>query len=383
MDNVGFKEYYKKKACELLRNYKADYRQKIWERYHSFKHICIFGCGNMGRGLPELLSSCGENGIKVDCYCDNDRTKIGQNMYNSEIKCISIEDLIKIKDETAVIVSTRYYKDIYRQLTKFGFPMIDRVFHNKFFIDDFLKKNDREQIICSLEKLFDILSDEESCRVLARIIQEWTRSEYEYGQLDDICSEPQYFPQNIIQNCGKECFIDCGAYNGDSIPSFFDFTGGKFEKYYAFELSNKNCNELKKNIDANYGELREKFVIENKGVSGETKEITYEDECEGSKIDQCGTQKGYIVALDDYFSDAQEVSFIKMDIEGAEMDALAGAKKVISSKLPKLAICLYHKPDDLWKIPLYIKELGKQYNVYIRHHTDLMNETVCYAVNAY
>ena len=69
-----------------------------------------------------------------------------------------------------------------------------------------------------------------------------------------------------------------------------------------------------------------------------------------------------------------------MDREGSEMSALRGAKKCISSSHPRLAICLYHKPEDIWEIPLYIKNLNPDYKIYIRHHTDLMNETVCYAV---
>ena len=380
MSNITYKEYYKNKACEMLKDYKADYRQKIWEKYKSFKHVCIFGCGNMGRELPQLLKSCGEKGIIVDCYCDNDKSKVGKDVYNCGIKCISIEDLIKIKNETAVIISTRYYKEIYEQLVKYKFPLIDRVFHNKFYIDDFLKENDREKVINSLKNLFEILEDEESCRVLTRIIEEWTRSEYSYGQLDDIYSIPQYFPVNIMQSSDKECFVDCGAYNGDSISDFLNYSKGKFEKYYAFELNNKNCEELRTNIEMNYEDIKEKFVVENKGVSKETKEVRYEDGCEGSKINQYGMEKGQIVALDDYFSNNQEVTFIKMDIEGAEMDALVGAKKLIEMQQPKLAICLYHKPDDLWKIPLYIKKINKKYNIYIRHHTDLMNETVCYAI---
>ena len=69
-----------------------------------------------------------------------------------------------------------------------------------------------------------------------------------------------------------------------------------------------------------------------------------------------------------------------MDIEGFELNALEGAKDTIKKYRPKLAICLYHKPQDLWEIPLFIKSIDSNYKIFIRHHTDLLNETVCYAI---
>jgi hypothetical protein len=68
-----------------------------------------------------------------------------------------------------------------------------------------------------------------------------------------------------------------------------------------------------------------------------------------------------------------------MDIEGSEMNALRGAENIIIQHRPKLAICVYHKPADLWEIPLYLKELVSDYKLHLRHHSDFLNETVCYA----
>jgi FkbM family methyltransferase len=75
-----------------------------------------------------------------------------------------------------------------------------------------------------------------------------------------------------------------------------------------------------------------------------------------------------------------EPTFIKMDIEGAEFKALRGLEKTIKANHPKLAICAYHKPADLWMIPLYIKEFGVNYKFFLRHHSYTDSETVCYAI---
>lgn len=74
------------------------------------------------------------------------------------------------------------------------------------------------------------------------------------------------------------------------------------------------------------------------------------------------------------------VTFIKMDIEGSELKALMGAKETIRKYKPKLAICLYHKKEDILEIPLYVKELLPEYKLYIRHHCNKHGETVLYAM---
>lgn len=373
-----YKEEYKNKINQLLQSYDENYGLFLKERYKKYKHVCIWGVGNMGRGLPQILK---KYDIEVDCYCDNDKSKIGMDVHNYGIRCISLEDLMKVKDETAVIVPTRYYKEIYQQLKELGFPVIDRIFHAKFIVDDFLNSVDISEVILKLQNTIDLLADEESCRVLTRLVEEWTRSEYHYGQLDDICSLPQYFPRDFMEGSSDEVFVDCGAYNGDNIQDFIDFEKGEFKRYYAFELNKKNYEELKDNVHNSWLEYEDKFVLENKGISDATMPIMYTDACEGSKVNGVGTEKGYVVSIDDYFSDLDEkVSFIKMDIEGAEMDALKGAMITISMSYPKLAICIYHKPEDFWEIPLFIKKNWNEYKIFIRHHTELTTETVCYAI---
>ena len=68
-----------------------------------------------------------------------------------------------------------------------------------------------------------------------------------------------------------------------------------------------------------------------------------------------------------------------MDIEGSELEALRGAREVIRRDKPRLGICVYHRPEDILEIPMFIKELVPEYKLYIRHHSPHLNETVVYA----
>lgn len=370
------KSDYKKMIRSYIMNAKFDYCEYLHDKYCKFKYVCVWGMGNMGSYLPEKLIT---HNIKVDFFCDNNEEKIARKEYRG-IPCISFEELCKYKDETIVIVATRYYKEIYAQLIESGFHNIDRIFDGKFDLAIFLKKNNIKKITEKMLEVIDILEDEESCRVYTRIIQEWVRNEYKYGQLDDIFTEPQYFVEGIIKRDAIRNFADCGAYDGDTLDDYVAYIGENgFDKVYLFELSKENCKKLINNIELKYKTCIDKLIVENKGVSDRNEKIEYFDEDEGSRLTEKGNTEGEIISIDSYFNNI-EVDFIKMDIEGEELKALEGAKNVIKNQSPQLAICIYHKPEDIYEIPLKIREFKSDYKIYIRHHTDLLNETVCYAI---
>lgn len=371
---------YKRQIRNYLESYTPDYADFLKSRYEKYQYICGFGVGNMGNCVPNMVSLIGR---KLDFFCDNNPEKTGKkDPYGYGIDVISLKKLVNYKEDTVVLVPTRYYKEIYTQLTELGFPLVDRVFPNKVWIDDYLRTHDRQKVIDNVCNTIDILEDEESCRVLTRIMQEWTTNEYRFGQLDDIYALPQYFQKDIVPNRADEIYVDCGAYTGDDIPEFIKYTEGNFKRYYAFELNAESYRQLVDNVSEKWKKYTDRFVLVNKGVSDRTEAIHYSENGEGSCMSSEGNTEGEAIALDDYFGDQGEATFIKMDIEGAEMQALQGADKLISQNLPKLAICLYHKTEDMWEIPLYIKQHWSEYKIYIRHHTDLLNETVCYAVKA-
>ena len=64
----------------------------------------------------------------------------------------------------------------------------------------------------------------------------------------------------------------------------------------------------------------------------------------------------------------EKITFLKMDIEGAEWDALLGCGRIISQDHPKLAVCVYHGYDDLWRIPALIESMNPDYEFYLRHY---------------
>lgn len=347
----------------------VSYLKTKWEGY---KYICIWGIGNLGRPTVAALE---EHNLKVDFYCDNDRKKWGKE-YDG-IRCLSIEELEKIKEQTLIIICARAYKEIYEQLSGQGYPHLDRIFMNKFAIRKYLKLIDKNTLLNNVKNVLNICEDEQSKKIFCQIILEWVNNES--GNLSDICTYDQYFCEDILHLNNSEVFVDCGAYNGDTLREFFKVKGYLFNKIILFELSRKNFEALEKYIGLLDAKVKDKVELYNKGVSDRTAEIWYEELDEGSSEKNIGNERGFLTTIDEICRD-EKVSYIKMDIEGSELAALKGACQCILENKPKLAVCLYHKPQDMWEIPLMLKEILPEYKIYIRHHTDLLNETVCYAV---
>lgn len=99
----------------------------------------------------------------------------------------------------------------------------------------------------------------------------------------------------------------------------------------------------------------------------------------GSKIDVQAAETITVDTIDNVCA-AEKVTFIKMDIEGAEQSALQGAVNIIKRDKPRLAICIYHSLEDLYAIPFWIKAMVPEYKLYLRHHSDNAAETVIYAM---
>lgn len=122
------------------------------------------------------------------------------------------------------------------------------------------------------------------------------------------------------------------------------------------------------------------LYLHHAGLWSEKSTLHFAERGSGSS---CITEKETGVSIDTVSLDqcvSDKVTFIKMDIEGAELEALKGNRKIIQRYRPKLAICIYHKKEDLIDIPMYIKELVPDYKLYVRHYSHGITETVLYAV---
>lgn len=198
--------------------------------------------------------------------------------------------------------------------------------------------------------------------------------------LDMQVDRGEYFPEDIIAFNNNEVFVDAGFYKLETSLELRRRCP-ELKKVYAFEPDPENFKACEaKKAQSNFEEVqmlpfgtwshKDTLYFANEGTSSAA--IVNEEtplSIDVMSIDEIACYEG-----------SPKVTFIKMDVEGSELESLKGAKNIIQRDRPKLAICIYHKPEDMVEIPLYIKELVPEYKLYVRHHSNYITETVLYAI---
>lgn len=217
-----------------------------------------------------------------------------------------------------------------------------------------------------LEWLYTKLKDSRSKRIFANILYYWLMSNYEkIEQITDKTFD-QYFDHDLIKCSKDEVFVDVGAYVGDTLVSYINNFGKDcFKTIYCYEFVPKNIDYIKDNIKLfNLDHV----VIKEKGAGSKNTTMYFESD-DVSSISQLGNKGKFSVPVAKIDDDIPEaVTFIKMDVEGAEEDVLLGCVEQIKKNHPKLAISIYHNHKDMWKIARMIDEIDPSYDFYIRYY---------------
>lgn len=324
---------------KIVKKYVPDFSGNIWypgkekelieEIRRSGKKVVIFGAGYLGKQLLDLFV---REGISVDFFCDNDEKKQHTTLAGVEIVSpIELKQKI-LQNDYIIIISIKYTSDeVKEQLLRFG---------------------------VSLKKI------------------------YKFIDYKGISSEKQYFDNNILKFQQNEVFIDGGCFDFETSRLFLEnmkHLGLYCKKIYAFEPDNKNFKRCEQKI--------KKLAIDNvklinAGMWSTNTSLHFSEEGTGSSHISKGEAEKFrtisVISLDQYVT--EKITFIKMDIEGAETEALKGAEYILKRDKPKLAICLYHKREDMWEIPYLIKCIRPEYKFFIRHYSNYEGETVLYAI---
>lgn len=367
--------------------YQADAKDKreLFKKLRS-KDIIIYGYGTIGVGVEKL---CENFGFRIDAVCD--KNKIGQSYKTGIIEDMNIV-LSRLKDVMVIICIRGAYKEIKNQY-KETVPEENFIDGDDFYHDtySFLVLEDEKSIYTSmlntyrrlfverndeLKKVIDCLGDTKSVDTILNRFKYLITYNKEY--INEVYDPCQYFPEDILKLTKNEVFLDCGAYDGDTLLEFMKKSKNQFNKACCFEPVTDACNKLNRMIkDMGVSEKVKAYPL---GVFDKKGKVYFSESGTSSRI--IDTAEGMISIETDTIDnmDIKDVSFIKMDIEGAELAALRGAEKTIKKYKPKLAICIYHKPQDMIDIPLYIMNLGLDYKYYVRQHFLGQTETVFYAL---
>ncbi len=258
-------------------------------------------------------------------------------------------------------VDASFIIDSYKKGTLEGLPVVS--------FEDFLELPDFREYLVLIT-----VGDRDAQREIKEKLNRYS-VKYAFPFFDCYGSQQYFEIQSACLNVDNEYFADVGALDGYTTKVFFDhFPGGHA---YVFEPNPKQFAVTKEHLreypEAElfpYGAYDENTVLRFDPAEGDEGQ---------AKVSEIGSIKVEVRRLDDLLGD-RKVTFLKMDIEGSELAALRGAERIIREQRPKLAICVYHKPEDIWEIPDLILRYHPDYRLYLRHYSISYTETVLYAV---
>jgi FkbM family methyltransferase len=189
-----------------------------------------------------------------------------------------------------------------------------------------------------------------------------------------------YFPPDLFKVADDEVFVDCGAYDGDTIRDFLQVSSERFQRIYAFEADDDNFGKLTAYLNSLPSDLREKIIPIGKALGERTGTVRFAATGTAAAAISSHGKVVPSVALDGEIK--ERPSCIKMDIEGSEPAALRGARSIMGRFAPIMSVCVYHSQDHLWSIPLQMATGNGGYRFFLRPHLRESWDLVCYAIPA-
>lgn len=344
--------------------------------------IAIYGVGAFGKIFYESLKDDYEIVFFIDEFTSI-KEIYGKKVYKPQ-------DVLNIKVFISVL---QFSKQIEEKLKSLEFsdilsfqksilqnPKIFSITADKSHL--WLTKDKTKMINEKLDDVKQLLNDKKSKDILEDFIyfRKTLNPKYYVKPKDK-----EYFPSDIklFEKDKNLNIVDCGAYTGDSLSDFVE-NFQSIDNIISFEPDTNNIGRLMENISILKNKYKStNFLLYPSGVYSQNTILKFNNNRASSSscFDDSSSFEISVVSLDKTLL-GLKVDYIKMDVEGAEKEALLGAKNLINKYKPSLAICLYHKPEDLWELPLLIKEIEPSYNFYLRVHEDMFLSTVLYCIPA-
>ncbi len=316
--------------------------------------IVVYGMGN---GADKIFDICEKKGIKITDIFASDEFVRGHSFRGIRVKTYS--EICELYDDFVILLAFAVFKDDLMEkiesIAKEHTLLVPDVplFGSGLFDYDFLCAN-----MDNVKKAYELFSDDKSREVFVDIINFRLTGSPEILRRCETDREEVF--TNIIKLGENEDYVDLGAYDGDTIREFLDYTGGKFSSITAFEPDKKNMKKLSKA----FGSLDNCRLFDY---------ASWECDCEmrfsgsGGRM-SCFDENGSIVKARCVDGVCSKASYIKMDVEGAEYETLLGCREIIKKYKPSLAVSAYHRAGDIFTLPLLISTLSPEYKIYLRHH---------------
>lgn len=340
----------------------------VWEKLKSTtKPIVLYGMGN---GADKILDWCNKNSVKVQEVFASDAFVRGQSFRGFTV--LKYSDIVEKYDDFLIVLAFATESPIvlpqfYELSTKHEFVAPHLAL---FEGDEMVTKEWLEKYETRLQTTYNNLADNKSKEVFADLINYKISGNINYLKSAETSrrSDLVELIQLDSSPSSKEVYLDLGAYNGDTIEEFLELTDNNYHKIIALEPDTKNFKKLKKNVETN--QIANTILI-NKGIWNENTTLFFSNSGgrQSTLVDATKLEVD-VTTINTICKEAQldePITFIKMDVEGAEIEALTGGDIFIAKDKPKLFIAAYHRDNDLFLLPELITKLA-DYNIYLRKH---------------
>lgn len=352
------------------------------------KRIVLWGAGKFVQEIVEKYNN-------VECIIDSNPEKWGTK--HCSLKVYSPEHLYALNPNEYIIYvttagNTYGITKLIKQVDDF------KIFYHGVISDKFFEYFSNS-LYDNYERIREVernLADDRSKKVYRECVRRRIiGSTAGYNDLKTAEHQQYIFTPMYKNMCDEEVFIDCGGYIGDSIEKFVWAFGNKVNKIYSFECFEENVAKIRLAGETLQQEGWEgELVVEPYAVSDKNSKAIFNDIGKSEsgylpesrltveyndKLEPVNTFEVETKRIDDVVKEGEKVTLIKMDIEGAEYEALKGAERIIRKYKPRLAISIYHNPQDYWRIYELIREFSSDYKFAVRHHQNNHLDTVLYA----
>lgn len=343
--------------------------------------VVLWGAGEIAWYVWAYLR---QHGIEPECFCDNDPAKQGTVYIGLPVYSYGAlrEKYSARGGKYCIVVATgiQYREPVFSQLA--GAREKNMVCHLRGYevYGEKLTYRYFRENAAQFEKACSLLADERSRQVFVNVLN--AKISGDFGLYKESLSRTEYFDPEVVRLAENEVFLDVGAYKGNAILEFAKLTKGKYDGIIAVEPDDKARSVLEGAIAADG--IR-KVEIHRKAAWNKRGLLHFHGGLEGgSRLSESPAGAAppaslEVEAIDDLLN-GRRVTYISMDIEGAERNALLGAEQTIRKWKPRLAVCVYHKREDMFDLLLLIRSLVPQYEFYMRHYSEDQTQTVLYAI---
>jgi FkbM family methyltransferase len=348
--------------------------QAVKARYPLPQEVALAGALPHGR---RIAKGCAALGIAIRAVFDGNPDLHGTTVEGIEV--LPMEAVHSLPSSVPVILCTQRFLAIEEQLSGISSPLIpfsvlslhDPVAFPPHPFFDGLQNNLLHHWE-ALRQVRQLLASSHSQDAFDAVMA--FRMTFDPQVLRGVVVDHEYLAPDVLTLSSQEVVVDGGSYTGDTIESLLQQTGGA-RRVVAFEPDPTNFEKLQQA----YGD-NSTVICRQEGLYSCSTELRFASNGrEDAALSLEGESSISVVVLDQ-IPEVQDVTFLRLNIEGAEMEALAGARELLLRQRPKIAVAVYHVPEHLWRIPLWLAALLPNYEFHLRQHEGGLVETVLYAI---